>query len=148
MITSIFFLFVYLLYKSELVLVKKDTKKSPKQQTNQTITEHLIEITTHKIQCSKHTLWSPTEHHTLVASYLCYWIRFRTTAVVVVIVVFFIPVSENEQHTVPQFWLSCNGRFRSAAPACTHVSAGCWQCVCSCLVKKVGPVHKLFHTNN
>lgn len=72
-----FFLFVFfrfylsLLYRTSLTCTgQKRHKNSLNNRPIKTITEHLIERTNHKIQCSKRTLVSLTERHTLVASWL------------------------------------------------------------------------------
>lgn len=93
------FIFVFLLKKNKLTLIQRNDnvwcfspllfitiyctslncicqkhtqKKNPlNNKPVRTITEHLIEITNHKIQCSKHTLRSLTRRHTRVASKLC-----------------------------------------------------------------------------
>lgn len=146
MIMSLVFLFLFYLslfiVQALTVFVQKYTKKnSLNNKPIRTITEHLIEITNHKVQCSKHTLWSLTRRHTLVASKLCIWSCFVITAVIIIIFLyyffsFFFVKLDNDQYIVPLLCVvSSEGRCSSVAPDSTRMSVGCWQCVCSCLVK-------------
>ncbi len=129
MIISVFFFYLSLfIVQAWTVLVKKDTKKSLNNKPIKTITDHLIEITNHKIHGVQNTHSEVSLNGTLVASYLRYWFRLMITAAVC----FFYSVSDNDQHTVSPFVLSS---IRSAVPDCTQISVGCWQCVCSGLVK-------------
>lgn len=139
-----FFIIIYhyLLHKPELYWSKKTQKKSLNNKPIITITEHLIEITNHKIQCSKHTLSSLTKRHTLVASYCYYSVSWQQ---LVCVFVCFLRCTKTST-LFPPFVLSSNGRSRSAVTDCTQICEGCWQCVCSYLVKKKKLV--LFHTNN
>lgn len=70
----VFFLFRFylsLLYRTRLTCIgQKRHKNSLNNRPIKTITEHLIERTNHKIQCSKRTLGSLTDRHTFVASWL------------------------------------------------------------------------------
>lgn len=65
-------------YRTSLTCIgQKRHKNSLNNRPIKTITEHLIERTNHRTQCSKRTLVSLTERHTLVASWLCYWHFFQ-----------------------------------------------------------------------
>lgn len=77
LVVSVLFWFFFfrfylsLLYRTSLTCIgQKRHKNSLNNRPIKTITQHLIERTNHKIQCSKRTLVSLTERHTLVASWL------------------------------------------------------------------------------
>lgn len=152
MIISVFVCFLFItICCTSLNCIGQERHKKRRALNNKpikTITEHLIEITSHKIQCSKHTL-CVTRRHTFVASWLCYWFCFMITA-----------VHATPPHALPcwtmtstllltpppppppsLYLLSSKSRLRSAVPDRAQISAGCWQCVCSCLVKKLVPFH-------
>lgn len=158
MIMSLVFLFLFYLLlfivQALTVFVQKYTKKnSLNNKPIRTITEHPIEMTNHKVQCSKHTLWSLTRRHTLVASKLCIWSCFVITAVIIIIFLilfsflFFCQVGQWPVYCPPPL---CFQLWGQAQFCCTwqHTDVSRLLAVRLQLFgKKVGP-YELFHANN
>lgn len=134
MIISVFFFLFITIYCTSLNCIgQKRHKKSLNNKPIKMITEHLIEITNHKIQCSKYTLWNLTRRQTLVASQFCYCFSLMLTFV------FFIPCWTLTSTLPPPLMLSSVGRFEIC---CAWLHTDLWRLLAVCLQlfgKKVGP---------